>query len=477
MFAGISTLSTPRCRGFAAPWGQKAAFCLALLLALSVGPSRRAQAGTGAEADGVSAPEHAAVLGLDEAVAITLRLLPAIASSAAGRDAAYARITQARSAWLPSLTGSFAYSRQTANFVLRPGNLPSSLTGASSATRSRGASFNYWNAQLQLTQTLLDFGAAAYGISSSRALARQSDASVRQAILEATLATRKSYFTAQGTQRLAQVARLTLANQERHKEQIRGQVQVGQRPPIDLAQAETDLSQARVSLITAENNDATACAALAQAMGVEGTDRPFAVGDDTLSPLADEDAPLHLLLAEALAHRPEMHGLHEAAYAQAQKLRGLVATFLPQVSAAGSFTDAGKDIGALGWNWNAGVNLSWPLLAGGLNVGQVREAQALLRQAQANVGTTRNAIRLELTSALLAVRAGTESLAAASNAVTNAAYQLSLAEGRYTTGLGSVIELSDAQLAWATANSQKVQAQTALGSARAALIKAMGRST
>jgi outer membrane protein TolC len=52
---------------------------------------------------------------------------------------------------------------------------------------------------------------------------------------------------------------------------------------------------------------------------------------------------------------------------------------------------------------------------------------------------------------------------------------LALAEGRYQTGAGSIIELADAQLALTTALGQRVQAEYSLSTARAALSKSLGR--
>jgi len=59
--------------------------------------------------------------------------------------------------------------------------------------------------------------------------------------------------------------------------------------------------------------------------------------------------------------------------------------------------------------------------------------------------------------------------------VTNARERLRLAEGRYAAGVGSPIELGDAQLALTTAQAQAVQAQYNLSSARADLLAALGQ--
>ncbi|MGZ3425302.1 MAG: TolC family protein, partial [Polyangia bacterium] len=52
---------------------------------------------------------------------------------------------------------------------------------------------------------------------------------------------------------------------------------------------------------------------------------------------------------------------------------------------------------------------------------------------------------------------------------------LRLAEGRYQAGVGSIIELGDAQVAATTAAAQKVQADYNVSTARAQLLNALGR--
>jgi outer membrane protein len=51
-----------------------------------------------------------------------------------------------------------------------------------------------------------------------------------------------------------------------------------------------------------------------------------------------------------------------------------------------------------------------------------------------------------------------------------------MADGRYSAGVGSIIELSDAELAAALAGAQQVGATYDLAAARAALCLALGRS-
>jgi len=77
--------------------------------------------------------------------------------------------------------------------------------------------------------------------------------------------------------------------------------------------------------------------------------------------------------------------------------------------------------------------------------------------------------------AAASVRAAQEALIAADEALTAARERLRLADGRYASGVGSIIELADAELGAANTGAQRVAAEYALATARAALVLALGR--
>lgn len=106
---------------------------------------------------------------------------------------------------------------------------------------------------------------------------------------------------------------------------------------------------------------------------------------------------------------------------------------------------------------------------------QVSESHANILNLKAQLDAERNQIRLEVDQARLSVRATKAASSAADDAIVNAREQLRLAEGRYQTGVGNAIELSDSQLALSNALAQKIQAEYNLATARAQLIKALGR--
>jgi outer membrane protein len=106
----------------------------------------------------------------------------------------------------------------------------------------------------------------------------------------------------------------------------------------------------------------------------------------------------------------------------------------------------------------------------------VRAAEAGLESVHAQESLEELQVRLDVDSARLAVRAAKATILAADDAATSACEQLTLAEQRYAMGVGSIIELNDAQVTYASARAQAVQARYGLASARAQLLAALGRT-
>ncbi len=345
--------------------------------------------------------------------------------------------------------------------------------GSTHSTTWPTSTGNYFTLGLTASQLIYDFGQTNGRWDSSIASRDALQVSEVTAEQQALLAVRSSYFLARAGEDLITVARETLANQEKHLVQIQAFVGAGIRPEIDLAQARTAVSNARVQLVTAVNNRAVASAQLEQAMGVNARAR-YNLADSALSPVAGEDGELEKLVDNALAVRPELATLQRQRRAQEFTIASLRGSYGPALSANGSATEVGTEIDHLTPNWFLGLSLSWQFLQGGLTKGQVHEANANLVALQAQEDNLRLTVRVEVEQAQLGVGAAKETISASQDALVNARDQLRLAEARYAQGLGSVIELGDAQVAVTAAAAQDVQARFNLSAARAQLMSALG---
>jgi outer membrane protein len=411
------------------------------------------------------------ILTLAQAMETALTNQPLLRQAQAQSSAAEARADIARAPLFPQVTANATYRRQTANFAPTPGSVPSTLRPV------QPPSFNtvdFWTFGVSANYVIYDFGQLR-----GRSLAAEASAEGQRETAHATRITtvlnvRTAYFQARAQKSMVTVSRETLANQERHHEQIKGFVELGARPAIDLAQARTDVANAKVQVISAENAYATAKAQLNMAMGAP---QPidYDVADETIAPLSEEDQSLDALVQLALAARPELVATKKQIQAQESQLRAVKAAYGPTLGASTGFTETGRQLDNLVWNWNVAVTLNWNVFQGMLVPAQVREAEANLLAVQAQRDAIEQQLRLEVEQARLAVRSSKGSLLAVEEALVNSRERLRLAEGRYQTGAGSVIELADAQIGTASAAAQRVAADYNLAAARAQLMKALGR--
>jgi len=412
------------------------------------------------------------VLTLDQALETARAHQPLLRQAAASTQAALARSDEAMAPLLPQVSGTADYQRSTANFTSRPGSLPSQFSGGAGA--GSWNTYNFFNLGLNASQLLYDFGQSRSRWRSAQATAAAQGDTERSTVQQVLFNVRAAYYQARAANGLVKVATDTLANQEKHLQQTEGFVEAGTQAEIALAQSRTDVANARVQLITAQNGYETAKAQLNNAMGVESA-ADYDVTDETQAPVEGEDGTTDTLLGEALQSRPELAALANEVRSQELTLRAVRASLGPSVGFSTGFSDAGEQFSNLTWNWNAAVGITIPIFQGGITRAQIRESEANVASATAQLDTERQQVRLEIEQARLAVRAAKAALTAAGDALVNAQEQLRLAEGRYETGVGSIIELGDSQVALTSAGQQKVQAEYVLAQARAQLVRALGR--
>ena len=424
---------------------------------------------------------QANVLTLDEALQTAQRMQPTVHQARANTEAAQARVGEARAPLLPQLSGIASYTRTTNNSYMSSLNCLNSSFNGTGVGMVNGpppgppsfSSCDRTNLSITASQTLWDGTGQLARWRQNAVFAESVELTERATRLGVALNVRTFYFAARANKALMQVARDTLANQQRHLAQVSGFVKVGTQPEIALAQSRTAVANAQVQLINAENNYEVAKAQLNQAIGIE-RDTGYDVEDESTPPIEGEDLDTAPLLDGALKARPDYLGLDKQIRAQELAIWAAKTAYGPSLSASTTLNDAGN-VGNTAWNWSFNLQLNWQLFSGGLTWYTVKEQKANLDGLKAQRDLVRQQVRLGVEQARLAVRAAKAAVGAAEEARANASEQLRLAEGRYAAGVGSIIELGDAQVALTNAAAQKVQADYNVSTARAQLLQAIGR--
>jgi len=410
-------------------------------------------------------------LTLQEALDIALAQHPTLRIGQAEVDAARYRVRQEATGYLPRGAYTYAYRREQRPLSSAVGGVQLDGTGQQQRRRTTAQIFHFNSTNFSISQLLFDFGQTLHAIRSAQASAEASRAdleAVRQTVI---FNTKQAYYTVLSAQRLRQVAEETVQQNQKHLEEARARFEVGLAPRFDVTQAQVQVSNAELDAVTARNNVALARETLRTAMGETG---PFLYTlVDTLqrgTVTFDDEA----IVSQAYANRPEIRSLRLQQRAATERVTSLQRQYLPSISATGQYNWTGREYPLQeGWIW--GLTLTFPLFDSILTNAQVGEARADLRNVEAQGENLRQQVVLEVRQSFLNLRQAEESIRVSEQALIQAQENLALAEGRYSAGVGNIIEVTDAQVSLTSARANNIQALYTYKTAVAELEKAIGQ--
>ncbi|MFQ5830859.1 MAG: TolC family protein [Candidatus Methylomirabilia bacterium] len=404
-------------------------------------------------------------LTLAEAIAIALATEPSIQARLRAFEAAQFRVTQALAPILPQLTSSWTASRQKTQF----------FSAAIGGAGMEALFSTTTTARVTLSQILFDFGKtfAATDVARAEAQVSRLDAEIQKD--QVILAVKEAYFNLLFAKRLVIVDEVALERAELNLKSAQGFFEVGSRPKSDVTRAEVDVANARVDLIRARNAVRLARVALNTAMGIT-VDAPTEVKDILFyQPYPVDQGQL---LPEALEQRPEYARINAFVTGAEASLRRSFRDFFPDVSGFSSYGGTFRDpqrVTDLEETWELGVSLNWSFFEGGSRIARFREVKKSLEAARSRVQALELAISQEVVQAHLNLQETQERIGAAKKAVESAQENFRLAQGRFDAGVGTILELTDAQVALTQAQATEAQALTDYRIAIARMERALGR--
>ena len=327
----------------------------------------------------------------------------------------------------------------------------------------------------RLSWTFYDFGLTAANVHAAEASADAAVASVASSGLDVRLNVETAYLQAIAYRRLVIVAQSTVKSEEGHVDQAKRFVAAQAKDPIEVAQAEATLANAKSAEAQAESNEAVALANLRAAIGWLDPTRQPVVDPNWPTPPDSTPGDLGQYVENARKQRPDLLALEKQINAADASVTAAHAERRPALGATGAIT---YQPNSQNWSpepaWSAGLSLTWNLWDGGRSAADVHVANANLVSAQAQ----RDSLLVTLTSTIEQFRtqimSNRASVASSTEAVKAAQEELKLAEARYAQGLGSQIELADAETAVTTASGNLITSEWQLATAWANLIRAVG---
>ncbi len=385
-------------------------------------------------------------LSLADAVDIALRNNPATRLSWAQARASADAYGASRGPLFPTITGSASVTRSRSIAV--PGRLAGERT-------QYGPSVN-------LSYLVFDFGGRASGIEAARQTAIAADLAHNTTVQNTVLQVETSVFSYLATRALRDAQRAAFDEATANLAAATDRHNVGLATIADVLQARTARSQAQLDLETLDGQLSVTRGALAVAMGLPANtavDLPDEAAPDT-SAVDAVTTSVDSLIELAVRRRPDLQEVRaQARVAQAQLAQSRAAR-LPTVgfTATGGHTQSDLS-GFAGNSYTLNFGISVPLFTGFANAYNERAAGERVAAANARTELTRQQIALQVFTSYYAMRTAGQRVRTSADLLASAEQSEQVARGRYTEGVGSIIDLLVAQTALASARAQAVQAR------------------
>lgn len=372
-------------------------------------------------------------LTLAQAEQLALKAHPRLASGALTAEAAGKFVSEARSAYYPTASINLTAAAANDGTALGAGNLQTS------SLNSRFAS------GVNIVQLVTDFGRTNSLVSAAHFRYQAANDNVLNIRAQILLALRRAYFGVLSADSVLRAAKATLQNRELTLRQVSALAQSSLRSTLDVTFSQVLVSEAQLAVDQAENDAQSSRAALAATLGSDAV--PNYVLEDQAAPSAlSPDVPA--FVTEALRDRPDFNLLknnRDAACQMAQAEKKLSYPTVSLLATAGAIPDHDHTIARDNYE-AAGVNVNIPVLNGGLFAARRSEALLRVQAADNDVKDLSIAISRDVRVAWLNANTAFRRLDVTTQLVEQSRKAVHLAQARYDAGLGSIVELNQAQL-------------------------------
>jgi outer membrane protein TolC len=450
------------------------ASCLTLLLAAALllpvtAAARRAP-------PPAPAPTDTLHLTLDEALQRALARSQEMRTARALVKQTEGQVLEQLSRALPQVSGMVTYNRK----------LESIFQGAVEDTgffgqilkNSSFAAQHTWSADLTAQQLLWSGGKVGAALKTAKAANRSARASEQETASDLTYQVRQAYYDAVYARRLVEIAESALIQARAHLGQVRAGRREGSRSEYETLRAEVDAANQEPSVIAARNGLEIALLALKRLVNVPPA-QPVVLMTTPLA-AADGTVPVVTDLSTAVAGRPAVLAAGFEVEARRRAVKVYRGQRWPDLYLSSTLSHQAFPLDL--WprrnefrrNWDASVRLELPIFTGLRTEGQVVQAQAQYEVARAGYDRLLEGAAIEAVQARDELGRTLSSLFARRETVRQAQRAWELAGVRYTNGMSTQIEVSDARLQLQAAEVNEVQAMRDYLVAIAALERAVG---
>ena len=295
-------------------------------------------------------------------------------------------------------------------------------------------------------------------IDSARYTREGTGASYEEALQQAKYDAISGYYTLIMNRNLVDVAQQAVKDYQGHVTNVQAQYNVGLVASSDVLAAKTNLADSETNLVKAQNVANLAEASLNQVIAY-----PVQTAINT----AEHDLqykPYNVTLeqakAYALLHRSALVKSALDVKSAEEAVKSAKSGYLPTVAvkAGRGYADLDGYFGTSTKSWSVGATASWSLWDGGATQNAIKKANAQLEQAkEANLATV-DAVLLAVQKAYLNLRSAEQTIQSTQTAVAQGQESFRIATLRYRAGVGTNLDVLDAETKLTDARNNYVQA-------------------
>ncbi len=384
-------------------------------------------------------------LTIREAEAIALQRNPNITVGKLRALQAREFVREARSAYFPNANLSVTAvdsdpgSRVSAGYLNNPVIYPRAAYGAS------------------VSQLITDFGRTNNLVAQSKYLEKAEDQNAIATQQQVVLAVDEAFYNTLETKALQVVAEQTVKARQDRVDQVSALTKAKLKSDLDLSFSNVDLARAKLLLLDSQNNYQASLAALSAILGyTEQQDFAPVEPVEKISPPETDSAPL---VQQAFQQRPEVRALQEEVTAAMKFGKAEHDLWWPTVNAAGAVGQAPvRDDHIPSWYGAVGLNINIPVFNGFLFNARAKSADLETQVKRNQLQALQENVARDVRTSWLDTQKAYQRLTVTQQLEEQANEALQLAEARYTLGLGSIVEYSQAELEKTDADLQDADA-------------------
>ena len=302
-----------------------------------------------------------------------------------------------------------------------------------------------------VSQLITDFGRTSNLVASANLAAKAENQNALATKEQILLAVDQAFYNTLQAQDVLTVAQHTVQDRQTVSDQVGALFKSKLKSQLDFSFANVNLAQAKLLLLDAQNNVNAAETTLSAVLGFQSLQSFQLVEDST--PIAQPPENVDDLITSAFTMRPEILALEFQSQSAHRFQRAERDLLLPDIRALGvvGLTPVRNPV-ISNWYGAVGVNVDIPVFNGFLFTARSREASLRAQAMQERLRDVRTRIARDVRNSWLNAKTAYDRLAVTQQLLDQANLALNLAQSRYKLGLGSIVELSQAQL-------QQTQAQ------------------